>query len=302
MSPADLNSTRLQDWEFVAKFFLWMEHQIHPKRKSNLFHYHLRAINKWMRGLLDRLRPHSLVTEVKSIHFLSLPNVNAGNVALGRSQDPEVDVLLIIAELKPKEVHSRPACIELSFHMCTSRSTAFDVLLRKFTAAPSPGEKYLLDGEKCARLARALWMYVLPYKVRKSLKDKRFGQPYPAPLTFHRFNGMEISSEEELSLVLLPKILPKVPEAEADSLDEFLEIVRDHPLLKYFDPTNELYRLYKEVSDASERYLTPDIFNVSCLVETFYNFLVVIIIFRPQRLELSSEPESKEHFARKSKD
>ena len=28
MSPTDLNSTCFQDWEFVAKFFLWMEHQV----------------------------------------------------------------------------------------------------------------------------------------------------------------------------------------------------------------------------------------------------------------------------------
>jgi hypothetical protein len=113
-----------------------------------------------MRGLIDRLRPRSLVTEVKSITFLSLPEVESGRVARGRSQ--EVDVLLIIAELKPGEVHSRPARTELSFHMYTLRSTPFDILLRKFIAAHSPGAGYLLNGEKCARLARTLWMYVLP--------------------------------------------------------------------------------------------------------------------------------------------
>jgi len=114
-----------------------------------------------MRGLIDRLRPHSLVTEVKSIAFLSLPKVKSGRIARGRPQ--EVDVLLTIAELKPGEVHSRPARTELSFHMYTLlRSTPFDILLRKFIAARSPGAEYLLSGEKCARLARTLWMYILP--------------------------------------------------------------------------------------------------------------------------------------------
>jgi len=94
--------------------------------------------------------------------------------------------------------------------------------------------------------------------------DKRFGPPYPAPLAFHSFNGLETPSEEELSLLLLPKILPKVPEAGTKTLIEFLRIVRDHPLLKYFPPTNELYWLHKEVSDVAEQYLTSDLFKVSC--------------------------------------
>jgi len=114
-----------------------------------------------MHDLIDRLRPHSPVTEVKSMTLLSLPKVDSGKIVRGRSQ--EIDVLLTIAELKAGEVHSRPARTELSFHMYTSlRSTPFDALLHKFIAARSSGAEYPLTGEKCARLARTLWMYVLP--------------------------------------------------------------------------------------------------------------------------------------------
>jgi hypothetical protein len=113
--------------------------------------------------------------------------------------------------------------------------------------------------------------FLLSSKVRKSLMDKRFGPPYPAPLTFHSFNGMETPREEELSLLLLPKILPQVPEARSgSSLHELLRIVQDHPLLEYFHPTNELHRLHKDVSDAAEQYLTPDLFKVSCFVEILH--------------------------------
>lgn len=112
---------------------------------------------------------------------------------------------------------------------------------------------------------------LLSSKVRKSLMDKSFGPPYPAPLTFHSFNGMKTPREEELSLFLLPKILPQVPEAgTGSSLHELLRIVQDHPLLNYFHPTNELYWLHKRVSDAAELYLTPDLFKVSCFIESFH--------------------------------
>jgi hypothetical protein len=132
--------------------------------------------------------------------------------------------------------------------------------------------------------------------------DKRFGPPYPAPLTFHSFNGMKTPSEEELSLLLLPKILPQIPEAGTDStLLEFLKIIQDHPLLKYFHPTNELYWLHKEVSAAVELYLTPDLFKVSrFMLKSFIN--LVILMPYPQQLKETSEPEPKKHSSRKSKD
>ena len=72
-------------------------------------------------------------------------------------------------------------------------------------------------------------------------------------------------------MLLLPKILPQVPEAGTDSLLEFLRIVKDHPLLKYFHSMNELYWLHKEVSAAVEQYLTPSLFKVSCFhAKIFY--------------------------------
>jgi len=61
---------------------------------------------------------------------------------------------------------------------------------------------------------------------------------------------------------LLPKILPKVTEASVDTLDKFLQVVQDHPLLKYADPADRMYDLYQATAAASENFLGPELFEV----------------------------------------
>ena len=64
-------------------------------------------------------------------------------------------------------------------------------------------------------------------------------------------------------MILLQNILPKVSEASVDTLDEFLQVVQDHPLLNYADPADRMYDLYKAAAEASEKFLDPKLFEVS---------------------------------------
>jgi len=65
------------------------------------------------------------------------------------------------------------------------------------------------------------------------------------------------------ALTLLPKILPKVLEADVDTLDDFLQVVQDHPPLKYTDPAHRMYDLYKAAAEAAEKLLDRELFRVS---------------------------------------
>ena len=65
------------------------------------------------------------------------------------------------------------------------------------------------------------------------------------------------------ALVLLPEILPQVSEASVDTIVDFLQVVQDHPLLKYADPTGSKYDLYKAATEAAEKILTPELIQVS---------------------------------------
>jgi len=76
------------------------------------------------------------------------------------------DMLITIAELRPSHVDTHYPFAEVFFHLNMSGSPAFDLLLREFMTEPTRrNEQYRFDGEKCARLARKLWIYVLPLYV-----------------------------------------------------------------------------------------------------------------------------------------
>jgi len=77
-----------------------------------------------------------------------------------------------------------------------------------------------------------------------------------------RMMSKRIYGPEE-ALTLLPKILPKVLEAGLDTLDDFLQVVQDHPLSKYTDPSDRRYDLYKAAAEAAEKLLDRELFQVS---------------------------------------
>jgi hypothetical protein len=106
-------------------------------------------------------------------------------------------------------------------------------------------------------------------EVSKTFEDPKFGHRYFDETSFH--NSWHESgtsrdtnhiSGEYPTMALLPKILPKVTEASVDTLDEFLQVVQDHPLLKYVDPADEMYDLYRAAAAASEKVLGPELFEV----------------------------------------
>ena len=101
-------------------------------------------------------------------------------------------------------------------------------------------------------------------------KDPKFGIRYSPEATFHnirdaigtsRYTNLKIPGDEP-AMILLQKILPMVTEASFDTLDEFLQVVQDHPLLKYADPAGRMYDLYKATAKASEKFLGPELFKV----------------------------------------
>jgi len=135
--------------------------QSHPEYDGDLFHQHVQAIDA---SIIDQIRwlvPYDMITIATSISFLPLPRPNGG-----MDSDwvfPEFDMLMTISELRPNHVDTRCPCTELIFHLNMSGSPAFDLLLEEFMAEPTRGnQQYQLDGEKCPRLARNLWIYLLP--------------------------------------------------------------------------------------------------------------------------------------------
>ena len=50
--------------------------------------------------------------------------------------------------------------------------------------------------------------------------------------------------------------LPLVTAASSDTVDELLQVVQDHPLLKYADPAG---RICKATAVASEKFLGPEL-------------------------------------------
>jgi hypothetical protein len=106
-------------------------------------------------------------------------------------------------------------------------------------------------------------------EVSKTFEDPKFGHRYFDETSFHNSwhelgtsrDTNQISGEYP-TMVLLPKILPKVTEASVETLDEFLQVVQDHPLLKYADPADEMYDLYRATAAASEKVLGPELFEV----------------------------------------
>jgi len=73
------------------------------------------------------------------------------------------DKLMTISELRRSHVDTHYPRTELFLHSKMTGSPAFDLLLREFMAEPTrSNQQYQLDGEKCARLARSLWIYLLP--------------------------------------------------------------------------------------------------------------------------------------------
>jgi len=111
---------------------------------------------------------------------------------------------------------------------------------------------------------------MVPSEVSKTFKFKKFGRRYSAKTTFctvrdeiWRESDTDWISGEEPAMILLLKILPKVTEASVDTLDEFLQVVQDHPLLKYVDPADRMYYdLYQAAAAASEKFLGPELFEV----------------------------------------
>jgi len=62
-------------------------------------------------------------------------------------------------------------CTNVYFYLNMSDSPALDCLLRDFLTEPGRrSEQYRLDGDKCARLARQLWIYILPQYVSFRLR------------------------------------------------------------------------------------------------------------------------------------
>jgi hypothetical protein len=138
--------------------------QSHSNYDGDLFHQHIQAIDAW---ILDQIRwivPSAPLTMPTSISFLPFPKLD-GRVDRDRVLTGS-DMLITIAELRPSEVDTHHARTQLFFHWNMSGSPAFDLLLREFMAEPTRcNERYRLDGEKCARLARNLWISVLPWYV-----------------------------------------------------------------------------------------------------------------------------------------
>jgi hypothetical protein len=109
-------------------------------------------------------------------------------------------------------------------------------------------------------------------EVRKTFEDPKFGRRSrnSAETTFHAITDgigaprfVHQMSGVGPAMILLPKILPKVTDASVDTLDKFLQVVQDHPLLKYADPTDKMYDLYQAAAAASEKFLGPELFRVS---------------------------------------
>ena len=62
-------------------------------------------------------------------------------------------------------------CTNIYFYLNMSDSSALDCLLRDFLTEPGRrSEQYRLDEDKCARLARKLWIYILPQYVSFRLR------------------------------------------------------------------------------------------------------------------------------------
>lgn len=100
-------------------------------------------------------------------------------------------------------------------------------------------------------------------EVSETFKDPKSGHRYSAKTTFHNdWDQLRTTSDanricgKEPAMILLPKILPKVTEANVDTLDEFLQVVQDHPLLKYADPADRIFDLYQAAAAASEKFST----------------------------------------------
>jgi len=134
--------------------------QSHPDYDGDLFHQHVQAIDAWILDQTGWLVPHIPFTIKTSISFLPFPKLDRGTDRDRVLTDS--DMLITIAELRPSHVDTH-YYTELFFHLNMSGSPTFDLLLREFMAEPTrPNKQFRLDGEKCARLARNLWIYLLP--------------------------------------------------------------------------------------------------------------------------------------------
>ena len=132
--------------------------QSHPDYDGDLFHQHIQAIDAWTLDQIEWLLPHAPIATPTSILFLPFPKLDGG-----MDLDKDSKVLMTIAELRPSHVGTHYPYTELFFHMNVFSSPAFDLLLREFMEKPTrSNQQYQLDGEKCARLARNLWIYLLP--------------------------------------------------------------------------------------------------------------------------------------------
>ena len=80
-------------------------------------------------------------------------------------------------------------------------------------------------------------------------------------LTRHRYSKRIYGPER--ALIILPKILLMVLKANVDTLVDFLQVVQDHPVLKYADPADRTYNLYKAAAAAAEKILRAGILQVS---------------------------------------
>jgi hypothetical protein len=133
--------------------------QSHPDYDGDLFHHHVQAIDAWIFHQIGRLTPHvhgPMITT--TISFLPFPKLDWGMDRVLTDY-----MLMTIAELLPSHVDTHYPRTDVCFHLNMTGSPALDLLLEEFMAEPTRGNhQYQLDGEKCARLARKLWIYLLP--------------------------------------------------------------------------------------------------------------------------------------------
>lgn len=115
-------------------------------------------------------------------------------------------------------------------------------------------------------------------EVSETFKDPKSGHRYSAKTTLHNdWDQLRTTGDANRICGKEPAmILPKVTEANVDTLDEFLQVVQDHPLLKYADPADRMFDLYQAAAAASEKFLGPELFEVCGYYICIYTTVLLI--------------------------